>query len=86
MDEIEQLRRKVDKIDDQIVDALSERVKVCRNIGLFKKKKGLQTRDNAREKEIYKRVRQRAAKFGLDPLQVEAVFNQIVNMCRAVQE
>jgi chorismate mutase len=86
MDEIEQLRREVDKIDDQIVGALSERAKVCRNIGLFKKKKGMQVRDNSREKEIYKRVRHRAAKFGLDPLQVEAVYHQIVNMCSAVQE
>jgi chorismate mutase len=86
MDEIELLRRKVDKIDDQIVDALVERTKVCKSIGLIKKKKGMQIRDNSREKEIYKRVRQRAAKFGLDSFQVEAVYHQIVNMCSAVQE
>lgn len=86
MDEIETLRKEVDKIDNQIINALNLRVKVCKTIGLVKKKKGLQVKDNLRENEIYKRVKQRATKLGLDSIRVEAVYREIVNMCSAVQE
>ena len=86
MDEIQQLRKKVDQVDEQILNALSERAKICRAIGLVKKKKGMQIRDTSRENEIYKRVKEKAVEFHLDPLQVEAVYREIVNMCSAVQE
>ncbi len=86
MDEIEILRKEVDKIDTQIVDALNQRVKVCKNIGLVKKKKGLRVKDNLRESEIYERVKQRATRLGLDSIRVEAIYREIVNMCSAVQE
>ena len=86
MDEIEELRKEVDKIDDQIIDALSQRARICRNIGLVKKKKGLPIKDYSRENDIYKRVKQMAKKFGLNCVQLEAVYREIVNMCSVVQE
>jgi len=86
MDEIENLRKKVDKIDEQIITALCERAKACKAIGLVKKNKGVPIRDIGREDEVYKRVKQRAIEFHLDPVQVEAVYREIVNMCSAVQE
>jgi chorismate mutase len=86
MDNIQQLRKKVDAVDERILNALSERVKICGKIGLVKKKEGLQIRDASREDEIYNRVKQKALQFHLDPLQIEAVYHEIVNMCSAVQE
>ncbi len=86
MDEIEKLRKKVDEIDEQIITALCERTKACRAIGLVKKKNGVPVRDLGREDEVFKRVKLRAVKFHLDPVQVEAVYREIVNMCSAVQE
>ena len=86
MDELERYRRKVDEVDDLILKALTERVKVCMAIGLVKKKRGRDVRDVAREKEVYKRVKEKSAELGLDSLKVEAVYREIVNMCSAVQE
>ena len=86
MDDLEQLRKKVDKIDNQILDSLDDRAKICKEIGSIKRKQRLQIRDNSRENEIYERVKKRAVKFALDPVQVEQVFREIVNMCSAVQE
>ena len=86
MSEIQQLRKQVDEVDEQILNALGERAKICRAIGLVKKKEGMQIRDISRENEIYKRVIEKAVEFHLDPLQVEAVYREIVNMCSAVQE
>ncbi len=86
MDEIEQLRKKVDEIDEQIMIALCERAKICKSIGFIKKKQSKPVRDVSRENEVFKRVKEKAIKFQLNPLQLEAVYHEIVNMCSAVQE
>jgi chorismate mutase len=86
LENIQTLRKQVDEIDDQIIKALSERVKVCRAIGEAKKKQGLPVRDQNRENEVYVRVKEKAAKFQLEPEQIEALYREIVNMCSAVQE
>jgi chorismate mutase len=86
MDEIQQHRKRIDEIDDQILMALCVRVKVCEAIGDAKKKQGKPIRDVSRENEVYKRIRAKGAEFGLDASQVEAVYREIVNMCSAVQE
>lgn len=85
MVDIQQLRKRVDEVDEQILNALSERAKICRAIGLVKKKQGMQIRDASRENELYKHVKEKAVQFHLDPIQVEAVYREIVNMCSAVQ-
>ena len=86
MAEIPKLRKKVDEIDDQILTALCERVKVCKAIGSAKKKQGMPIRDTSREDEVFKRIKEKSAQFGLDSGQVEVVYREIVNMCSAVQE
>jgi len=55
-------------------------------IGLVKKKNAAPVRDTARERQVYKHVRENACKFGLDPSQVKRVYRQIVNMCSSVQD
>jgi monofunctional chorismate mutase len=86
MAEIPKLRKKVDEVDDQILTALCERVKICKTIGDAKKKQGLPIKDTSRENDVYKRISEKGAKFGLNPLQIERVYREIVNMCSAVQE
>jgi chorismate mutase len=86
MAEILKLRKTVDAIDDQILTVLCERVKVCKAIGDAKKKQGKPIRDSSRENEVYKRIKEKSAEFGLDPAQIERVYREIVNMCSAVQE
>jgi chorismate mutase len=86
MDKIPKLRKKVDAIDDQILKALSERVKVCKAIGDAKKKQGMPIRDTSRENEVYMRIKEKSAQFQLNPLQIEQVYREIVYMCSAVQE
>lgn len=54
--EIEQLRKKLDSIDDSISALLSERVGVAMQIIKIKKERGLPVEDLNRESEIIKRV------------------------------
>ena len=86
MSEISKLRKKVDEIDDQILRALFERVKVCKAIGDAKKKQGMPIRDSSRENEVYRRIEEKSAKYQLDSAKIERVYREIVNMCSAVQE
>jgi len=86
MAELSKLRKKIDEIDDQILLALCERVKVCKAIGDAKKKQSMPIRDLSRESEVFKRIKEKSAKIGLNAGQVEAVYREIVNMCSAVQE
>ncbi len=86
MDKIQRLRKKVDAVDEQILTALCKRAKICTAIGVVKKEKGMPIRDTSRENEVYKRVKEKAVEFHLDPMKVEAVYREIVNMCSAVEE
>ncbi len=85
-EDIKKLRLKIDTTDEQILNALCDRVKVCEAIGAAKKAQGLPVHDDKREKEVYAQIREKAAKLGLNPIQVEAVYHEIVNMCSSVQE
>ena len=86
MDEIPKMRKRIDEVDDQILMAICERVKICKAIGAAKKKQGMPIRDTSRENEVYRRIKEKSAQLGLDSGQVETVYREIVNMCSAVQE
>ena len=85
MQEIKQLRNRIDEVDEQILQFLSERAEMCRSIGLVKEKNELPIQDFPRENDVYAHIREKAAELGLDPSRVEAIYRQIVSMCSAVQ-
>jgi len=86
MDNIETLREKIDAVDDQILKDIVVRIKICRAIGELKKQQGKPVHDISRETEVFKRVRERAEIFKLDPIKIERLYREIVNMCTSVQE
>jgi len=86
MEDIKQLRKRIDEVDEQILQFLRKRTEISKSIGLVKKKHGIPIQDFPRESDVYAHVKEKAADLGLDPVQVEAIYRQIVNMCSAVQE
>ena len=84
--EIKKLRKRIDEVDEKMLQSLSERAEICRAIGLVKEKHRLPIPDSPRENDVYSHVREKAAALGLDPSHVEAIYRQIVNMCSAVQD
>jgi chorismate mutase len=85
MEEIRQLRRRIDEVDEQILRSLSKRAEICRSIGLVKEKHGLPIQDFPRENDVYAHIRKHASELGLDPSHIEAIYSEIVNMCSIVQ-
>ena len=86
LDDIASLRAKIDEIDDQILFALSERVRVCKAIGVAKKKQKIPIRDESRENELYLRLKEKSKKLGLNETQIDLLYREIVNMCSTVQK
>jgi chorismate mutase len=86
MQDIKQWRKRIDEVDEQILQSLSKRAEICKSIGSAKKKHGIPIQDLPRENDVYAHIREIAADLGLDPAHVEAIYRQIVNMCSAVQE
>ena len=86
MENIKQLRKKIDEVDEQILQSLSERAEICRSIGLVKEKHGIAIQNFPRENYVYTRIGEKATALGLNPSHVEAIYRQIVNMCIAVQD
>lgn len=86
MDNLKELRKEIDELDKHILGFLAHRIKVCAAIGSAKKAQGLPVKDVAREETVYKKIREQASKLGLDSDGVDAVYREIVNMCRSVQE
>ena len=83
MDKIEYLRKNIDEIDRNIVRLLVLRFKLIRQIGKYKKEKGLGLVDKKREYEILKN----AKVFSDLPYRsfIAGIFKKIVNYSRKLQ-
>jgi chorismate mutase len=86
LENVSRLRKRIDRVDEQILHYISKRTEICRSIGLLKKERRILIKDLPRESDVYAHIREKAAGLGLDPVQVEAIYRKIVNMCTAVQE
>lgn len=86
MERISPLRKRIDEIDEQILRSLKERVEVCETIGAIKREHKIPVTDASRESELNKHLRERAASLALSPSHIEAVYREIVVMCKYVQE
>lgn len=64
-EKLQDLRRKIDQIDDEILRLLKERVDLMEIIGKLKKQGNLSVRDVKREKEKLKIIDEKAKKLGL---------------------
>jgi chorismate mutase len=85
MTKIDQLRGKIDALDDQIVDLLGERFHLTGEVGELKKKEGEAVYQSGREDAILKRVVARGKKLGLDGLLLQALFLQIFAVSKRKQ-
>src|SRR3989338_9026177 len=82
---LEDLRKKKDDADAQIVRLIAERIKIAEQIGDEKRKQGKQIGDNERERRVLENVRSIAQQEKINPEDVEGVYRQIVTITRGVQ-
>jgi len=81
---LQESRKKIDTIDEQIVALLNRRAAEVKQIGRLKAAAGLPTVDVERESDIYRRVT--AENFGqIDNEGLMRIFEQIVAESRRIQ-
>lgn len=75
---LEELRREIDLVDDQLVAVLADRAALVREVWALKRARGLPLRDPAREQAIVERALSRARARELHPEVLAAVLALLV--------
>lgn len=81
---IESLRKKIDKIDNKILEQLTKRAKIAQEIGKIKKQKKLEFFSPAREKQIIEHLTKKN-KSPLSSLAIKNIFGEILSACRSLE-
>ena len=74
---ISSLRKQIDELDNQVMDILSKRMRVCREIGHYKKDHNMTVLQASRYNEILSKRGAQGALMGMGPEFVAKVFESI---------
>ncbi|MBW2053133.1 MAG: prephenate dehydratase [Deltaproteobacteria bacterium] len=82
--DLTELRRKIDKIDEGIVDLLNQRQALAKEIGQYKNSQGLSLFDPGREEELLARLKKINGGV-LSPKALEHIYREIISASLAAQ-
>ena len=74
---IRQLRAQIDELDNQLMDLLAKRMRVCREIGTYKKEHNMTVLQANRYSEILEKRGAQASLCGMSPEFAAQVFEHI---------
>ena len=60
--DIQELRNRIDRVDDELVRLYGERMELAREIGRYKRENGIPVLDTERERNLLNRVGEKAGK------------------------
>ncbi len=80
---LDDLRKHIDDLDDEILERLEDRARTVGAIAQAKKTSALPTYDPSRERAVLERLSSKAATFPADA--VRAVYREIMSACLALQ-
>lgn len=81
---LEELRERIDALDRQLVQLLSERARAAKMVGHLKAATSLPVYEPAREKIVYENVRA-ANKGPLPDIELTHIYERIIDVMRALQ-
>src|SRR5579863_5980721 len=81
---IEELRIRIDELDRQLVELLSERARAAQTIGRLKAATSLPVHEPDRERLVYANVRA-ANKGPLPDIELTHIYERIIDVMRALQ-
>ena len=85
-EEIRPHRETIDRLNNEIIKLLGERVQAALRIGEIKRKHGKPVVDKTREQAILDAIREKAELNGLDPDGLERIFKEIIRLCVEAEE
>jgi chorismate mutase/prephenate dehydratase len=81
---LENLRKRIDELDDDILKLLDERARVVADVAKAKQASSLPTYDPERERLVLDRLAARAGRFPAEA--IRAVYREVMSACLALQE
>jgi chorismate mutase/prephenate dehydratase len=81
---LDDLRKRINELDDHILGLLEERAKVVSDVARAKREANLPTYDPERERQVLDRLASRAGRFPADA--IRAVYREVMSACLALQE
>lgn len=82
--EIDEIRERIDRLDDELLHIFNERASLALAIGEIKKRLGLPVYDPAREKRIFARMKE-ANPGPLDDGAIVRLFERVVDESRRLE-
>ena len=82
---LEDLRKKIDEADTEIVRLIAERIRIAKEIGGEKRKQGKQIEDREREQKVLENVRGVAQEENISQESIESIYRQIVSASKSVE-
>ena len=74
---IHELRKQIDELDNQLMELLAKRMRVCREIGQYKKEHNMTVLQTVRYNEIQNKRGAQGALCGMDPDFVRKIFEKV---------
>jgi chorismate mutase/prephenate dehydratase len=81
---LDELRIRINDLDDKILELLEERARVVGDVARAKQEANLPTYDPDRERQVLDRLATRAGRFPADA--IRAVYREVMSACLALQE
>jgi len=86
MSELEKYRKRIDGVDNKIIDALIERMIISKYIGTFKKQNNIPIIDEKRFDELLQEKIKTIASFGYDENFITEIYNTIHKYSIKIQQ
>ena len=86
MPTIDQLRKKIERIDTDIIRSLAERQELSKQIGQLKLEEGKEVVDHSQEKKLFEFHKKLSGRYHLEYELVKQLFNIIISYSRMVQK
>ncbi|MBW1678774.1 MAG: prephenate dehydratase [Deltaproteobacteria bacterium] len=83
--QLQDLRQKIDRIDDQILDLISQRANLAKKIGIGKQENKVAPYAANREKIIYQRL-EKLNKGPLSNEEIRTLFKEIISACLSLEK
>jgi monofunctional chorismate mutase len=84
--ELSRLRDEIERVDRSIIELITKRVELAREVGATKKQANLPTLDHAREAAVVRRAVDAAREAGVAfDDEIRQIFWQLIGLCRRAQ-
>ena len=83
---VEDLRKRIDEADAEIVRVIAQRLRIAEELGKRKRERGAQIEDKARERVVLGRIKDIARAEDISEEDIESIYEQVITVCRRMQQ